>query len=41
MKPEGENYYDIKRTISIDRVTGILDWNGNKYQCEVKKKTLF
>jgi hypothetical protein len=34
-------YIDITRTVSIDRVTGILDWDGNKYQCEVREKTLF
>jgi len=32
-----------KRTIkiNIDRVSGILDWDGDKFQCEVKEKTLF
>lgn len=36
-----DKYRDITRMVFIDRVTGILDWDGNKYQCEVKKKNLF
>ena len=28
----------VTKDITIDRVTGILDWHGNRFQCEVKKK---
>jgi hypothetical protein len=28
-------------SIHIDRVTGILKWKGDRYRCEVRKKTLF
>tara|TARA_B100000963_G_C22500206_1_gene613390 strand:+ start:391 stop:846 length:456 start_codon:yes stop_codon:yes gene_type:complete len=38
--------FDYKKTmrkinIIIDRVTGRMNWGGDEYQCEVKKKTLF
>ena len=34
-----ESSREIK--ITIDRVTGLMNWDNDKYQCEVKKKTLF
>lgn len=34
-----ESSREIK--ITIDRVTGLMNWDGEEYQCEVKKKTLF
>ena len=36
-----DKYIDITRMVFIDRVTGILNWDGILYQCEIKKKTLF
>ena len=41
LKSGEDKYTDITRIVFIDRVTGILNWNGSLYQCEVKKKTLF
>ena len=34
-----ESSREIK--ITIDRVTGRMNWDRDEYQCEVKKKTLF